>query len=76
MGANIQPVQEENSQVKQMSYSDVVVVTFFLFVLFALMIWITKIAWNISMPEIFGVNKVTFFQAFALLILARVLIRS
>jgi len=76
MGANNQPAQEENSQVKQLTYADVFVATICFFILFALIIWITKVSWNIAMPEIFGVGRITFFQAFALLILARVLTRS
>jgi succinate dehydrogenase hydrophobic anchor subunit len=40
-----------------------------LFVLIVLFKWL----WNITMPEVFGIKEVTFWQAFRIMILASIL---
>ena len=47
----------------------VAVVLIFFFILVLLFKWL----WNITMPEVFGINPVTFWQAFRILILASIL---
>jgi len=40
---------------------------------FAMPIWVL---WNWLMPSIFGVNEISIFQAFGLLLLAKLLVKS
>ena len=47
----------------------VAVVLIFFFILVLLFKWL----WNITMPEVFGIKPVTFWQAFRILILASIL---
>ena len=42
-------------------------------VIFFVLIFIFKWLWNITMPEVFGIREVTFWQAFRILILASIL---
>ena len=42
-------------------------------VIFFVLILIFKWLWNITMPEVFGIKAVTFWQAFRILILASIL---
>ena len=42
-------------------------------VIFFVLILIFKWLWNITMPEVFGIKEVTFWQAFRILILASIL---
>jgi len=42
-------------------------------VIFFVLILIFKWLWNITMPEVFGIREVTFWQAFRILILASIL---
>lgn len=39
-------------------------------------IYIIKISWNYTLPDLFGIKPITFYQAFALLILTGILFRS
>lgn len=38
--------------------------------------WITMLLWNTLMPDIFGLNKITFWQAWGLLLLSFLLFRN
>jgi hypothetical protein len=38
--------------------------------------WITMLLWNILMPDIFGLVKITFWQAWGLLLLSFLLFRN
>ena len=42
-------------------------------VIYFVLILIFKWLWNITMPEVFGIKEVTFWQAFRILILASIL---
>lgn len=42
-------------------------------VIFFVLILLFKWLWNITMPEVFGIKEVTFWQAFRILILASIL---
>jgi len=42
-------------------------------VIFFALILLFKWLWNITMPEVFGIKEVTFWQAFRILILASIL---
>jgi succinate dehydrogenase hydrophobic anchor subunit len=45
----------------------------FALVIFFVLIVIFKWLWNITMPDVFGIKEVTFWQAFRILILASIL---
>jgi hypothetical protein len=42
-------------------------------VLLFLVAWLLKYLWNITMPQIFNLNQVTYWQAFRLLLIAAIL---
>ena len=42
-------------------------------VLFAIIIALFQWLWNITMPDVFGLNAITFWQAFRLILIASIL---
>lgn len=42
-------------------------------VLLFLMAWLLQYLWNITMPQVFNLNQVTYWQAFRLLLIAVIL---
>ena len=51
----------------------VLVTIAFVLVIFFILIAIFKWLWNITMPDVFGIKEITFWQAFRILILASIL---
>lgn len=51
-------------------------VAILLFIVIITYIYIVKISWNYTLPDLFGIKPITFYQAFALLVLTGILFRS
>ena len=45
----------------------------FVVVVFAIVIALLQWLWNITMPEVFGLNQITYWQAFRLILIASIL---
>ncbi len=45
----------------------------FIVAMFVIVIALFQWLWNITMPDVFGVNEVTFWQAFRLILIASIL---
>lgn len=51
-------------------------VAILLFIVIITYIYIVKISWNYTLPDLFGIKQITFYQAFVLIVLTGILFRS